>query len=384
MIKNLNKKDSQEFYKHYNFFRYHALYESIEEEIQFSISEFSLLDIKFLNSPYIKKFFHFDPLLYLILKSLLEGMANLDICFSMDLFLKLKLSFEEDKFDSFIIFKEIIEIIKTNLLCIKNLNIFILAQHPRLKTNQVDSKLLIKKNIIKIFENQFGENLNEFLENISVHAGTGENIGAVGTYRAIDLHVSANVVRQNNQGNKFIGYGFDRHRLIDQGSLYYQKEKEFNTLGFSKFLFKNSLQIKSHSDGDLIAHSICDAILSAIGESDIGDFFPDSDLKNKNRDSFEFVSFSIKLAEERGLKLSKLSLKLMVSPIIFEDLIIQSAYNNIYYELSLKLNIEKECIFFSIIPIEILNEKKGCVSRSEGLEAQAFVLLEEKQNISKL
>lgn len=60
--------------------------------------------------------------------------------------------------------------------------------------------------------------------------------------------------------------------------------------------------VKAHSDGDVLLHALCDAILGCVGLGDIGDHFPDSD------DSFENISSAILLSEvldkARGLGLS--------------------------------------------------------------------------------
>lgn len=51
-----------------------------------------------------------------------------------------------------------------------------------------------------------------------------------------------------------------------------------------------------HSDGDVLLHALVDAILGALGKGDIGDWFPDNDPKNKNRDSKEFLAEVLKSA----------------------------------------------------------------------------------------
>jgi 2-C-methyl-D-erythritol 2,4-cyclodiphosphate synthase len=45
----------------------------------------------------------------------------------------------------------------------------------------------------------------------------------------------------------------------------------------------------AHSDGDVVLHALCDALLGAVGAGDIGEIFPDSDPRHRGRDSSEFV-----------------------------------------------------------------------------------------------
>ena len=69
----------------------------------------------------------------------------------------------------------------------------------------------------------------------------------------------------------YFGIGFDSHRLIKNKKLY---------LGGIKIPFHSGL--KGHSDGDVILHSIIDALLGAMRKKDIGTFFPDNVNKYKN------------------------------------------------------------------------------------------------------
>ena len=63
-----------------------------------------------------------------------------------------------------------------------------------------------------------------------------------------------------------VGLGIDTHQLISGDSI-----------RLSGIDIPSTISIKAHSDGDIIYHSIADAILGAIGAGDIGDYFPDSD-----------------------------------------------------------------------------------------------------------
>ena len=75
--------------------------------------------------------------------------------------------------------------------------------------------------------------------------------------------------------NKFrVGNGFDIHRL-----------EENNTLILGGVSIPFSKGTVAHSDGDVVIHALCDALLGAAGLGDIGHFFPDTDKKFKNIDS---------------------------------------------------------------------------------------------------
>ena len=59
-----------------------------------------------------------------------------------------------------------------------------------------------------------------------------------------------------------------------------------------------------HSDGDVLAHAICDALLGAAGMGDIGKHFPDTDPKWKGADSLKFLEHTRTLIAAGGLRIS--------------------------------------------------------------------------------
>ena len=71
-----------------------------------------------------------------------------------------------------------------------------------------------------------------------------------------------------------IGFGYDSHRFT-QG--------DYLIIGAEKIPFSQG--IKAHSDGDVLLHAICDALLGAASLGDIGNHFPDSDAAYKNIES---------------------------------------------------------------------------------------------------
>jgi 2-C-methyl-D-erythritol 2,4-cyclodiphosphate synthase len=88
------------------------------------------------------------------------------------------------------------------------------------------------------------------------------------------------------------GIGYDLHRLTEGRKL---------ILGGIEVPFdKGPL---GHSDGDVLSHAICDALLGAAGLGDIGTHFPDTDAKWKGASSLLFLEHTSKLLDERGLRI---------------------------------------------------------------------------------
>jgi 2-C-methyl-D-erythritol 2,4-cyclodiphosphate synthase len=98
-----------------------------------------------------------------------------------------------------------------------------------------------------------------------------------------------------------VGLGIDTHQLISG-----------NSIRLSGIDIPSTISIKAHSDGDIIYHSIADAILGAVGAGDIGDYFPDSDSANKDLDSRIIVELSVKKALDAGFVLNNLDIALLL------------------------------------------------------------------------
>ena len=86
------------------------------------------------------------------------------------------------------------------------------------------------------------------------------------------------------------GIGYDLHRLAEGRKL---------IVGGVEIQFDKGPV--GHSDGDVLAHALCDAILGAAGLGDIGTHFPDSDPKWKGASSLLFLEHAKKLLAERHL-----------------------------------------------------------------------------------
>ncbi len=86
-----------------------------------------------------------------------------------------------------------------------------------------------------------------------------------------------------------IGFGFDAHRFSDESRL---------ILGGVEIPFEFGLE--GHSDADVLTHAICDALLGAAGEGDIGAHFPDKDPKWKGASSLTFLKEILSLLGAKG------------------------------------------------------------------------------------
>lgn len=86
-----------------------------------------------------------------------------------------------------------------------------------------------------------------------------------------------------------VGLGYDLHRLVDGRKL---------ILGGLEIPFKKGLL--GHSDADVLTHAICDALLGAAGEDDIGEHFPDTDPKYKDANSIVLLQKVHELICQKG------------------------------------------------------------------------------------
>jgi 2-C-methyl-D-erythritol 2,4-cyclodiphosphate synthase len=158
-----------------------------------------------------------------------------------------------------------------------------------------------------------------------------------------------------------IGFGFDVHKLADGLPL---------TLGGVSI--SHSKGIIAHSDGDVLIHAICDALLGAANLGDIGIHFPDSSPDYKNIDSRILLSKTLELIRQKGFEIGNID-----STICLEKPKIMTFVNRMKTALS-------EVIGISINDISIkatTNEKLGYIGREEGVCAYAVVLIYSKTKI---
>ena len=154
-----------------------------------------------------------------------------------------------------------------------------------------------------------------------------------------------------------IGQGFDVHALQEGGRL---------VLGGVEIAHTHSLV--AHSDGDVLLHALCDALLGAAALGDIGRHFPDSDPALRGIDSRELLRRVMQQLHARGLNVASADLTLVaqeprLAPYV-EDMRVRIARD---------LEVDTGRVNVKATTTEHL----GFTGRREGIAALAVVLLNE-------
>jgi 2-C-methyl-D-erythritol 2,4-cyclodiphosphate synthase len=152
------------------------------------------------------------------------------------------------------------------------------------------------------------------------------------------------------------GIGYDLHRLSEGRKL---------ILGGIEVPFHKGPV--GHSDGDALAHAICDALLGAAGLGDIGTHFPDTDPKWKDVSSLRFLEHARDLLAEKQLKISHLD-----AVIITEKPKLGPHFPAMREALAVSLGISTSAINLKAKT----NEGVDAIGHGEAIAAQAIVILE--------
>lgn len=155
--------------------------------------------------------------------------------------------------------------------------------------------------------------------------------------------------------NTRIGQGIDFHQLKSGLDLW---------LGGVKILSEKGCV--AHSDGDVLLHAICDALLGAAGLRDIGFHFPDTNKKYKNIDSKILLKNTFDLIRQKGYNVNNID-----STICLEKPKISSFIPEMINTISGILETKPDNIGIKATT----TEKLGFAGREEGIFAIAVVLL---------
>jgi len=163
-----------------------------------------------------------------------------------------------------------------------------------------------------------------------------------------------------------IGHGYDAHRFSDKDN---STEQQFITIGGVEIPHNSTLL--AHSDGDVLIHALCDALLGALALGDIGKHFPDTDNLYKNINSRKLLTNVVKKITELGYQLANADM----------TIIAQSPKMSPHIQQMVQ-NLASDCLCqTSQINIKATTtEKMGFTGRKEGIASHAVVLLMKTDN----
>jgi len=156
--------------------------------------------------------------------------------------------------------------------------------------------------------------------------------------------------------NLRIGLGYDVHQLAEGEELW-----------LGGILIPHKKGTVAHSDGDVLLHAICDALLGAAGLRDIGYHFPDTELAFKNIDSKKLLESVYEKIREKGFILVNLDATISAQQPKLKDWI--PVMENVIAGI---LGSKEEFINIKATT----TEKLGFEGREEGISVQAVVLIQ--------
>lgn len=153
-----------------------------------------------------------------------------------------------------------------------------------------------------------------------------------------------------------VGHGYDVHRFCEGDTV---------VLGGVSISYEQGLL--AHSDGDVLLHALCDALLGACALGDIGKHFPDTDAQYAGADSRQLLRHVYQLVLQEGYRLANADMTIIaqapkMSPHI--DAMRQCIADDLQSQLG-QVNVKATT-----------TEKLGFAGRKEGIASHALVLLE--------
>ena len=152
-----------------------------------------------------------------------------------------------------------------------------------------------------------------------------------------------------------IGYGFDSHAF-----------KPGVPLVIGGLAIDHPEGLAGHSDGDVVAHAVCDALLGAAGLGDIGKHFPDTDPKWKGANSLLFLEHAQKLLNE-----NKFAIEYIDAVVILERPKLGPHFPKMREALAKSLNVTAEKVHLKAKT----NEGVDAVGRGEAIACHVVATL---------
>ena len=178
-----------------------------------------------------------------------------------------------------------------------------------------------------------------------------------------------------------IGHGYDAHRFSDEDTISYEDKvsTEDSISAHKESLLAASIVIGgvkiphshallAHSDGDVLVHALCDALLGALALGDIGKHFPDTSAEFKNIDSRILLRKVMQAVTDANYKVSNADMTIIAqAPKMAAH--IETMCSNLADDLKIQrsqINVKATT-----------TEKMGFTGRKEGIAVHAVVLLEQ-------
>jgi len=174
--------------------------------------------------------------------------------------------------------------------------------------------------------------------------------------RPEDLTMAEAILKGTEQNRMRIGQGFDVHAFGAGDHVVLGGVRIEHTHG-----------VVAHSDGDVVIHALCDAVLGALGLGDIGQHFPDSDPRFRGADSRVFLREVTAKMYAAGLKLVNADITVLAEA---------PRIGRFRAAMAENLAADLRCAAGAVNIKATTTEKLGFVGRGEGLAASAAVLLD--------
>jgi 2-C-methyl-D-erythritol 2,4-cyclodiphosphate synthase len=154
-----------------------------------------------------------------------------------------------------------------------------------------------------------------------------------------------------------IGIGYDIHRLVEERKLF---------LGGVEIPYIKGLL--GHSDGDVLLHAICDALLGALSLGDIGEHFPDTDPKYHNISSIELLKAVDDLLKKSGYRINNID-----TVVIAQEPVLSPFKKQMQEKISLILRIPQDSVNIKAKT----NDGVGEIGRREAIAAYVIAIISE-------
>jgi 2-C-methyl-D-erythritol 2,4-cyclodiphosphate synthase len=159
-----------------------------------------------------------------------------------------------------------------------------------------------------------------------------------------------------------IGFGYDVHRLVEGRRL---------ILGGVQVPYKKGLE--GHSDADVLLHALCDGLLGAMGEGDIGRHFPNTEPRFRGISSLQLLKNVATMMAERSLTVENLD-----TTVVAEQPLIGPYIPQMVQKIAATLEIPAARVNVKATTSEGL----GFIGEGEGIVAYAVVLLTSRSDIT--